>query len=260
MTGMPLKLSAPGRGADAQLTGRVVLMLGSVPVEVELAVPQGPVGYEDVLPILQQLTDFLVDREAAATEATGRAISCRAGCGACCRQMVPISQAEARALVRLVAALPEPRRSAVRARFDAALGALDAAGLLAAIDAAREVETTDADALGMSYFRAGVPCPFLEDEACSIHPDRPLACRQYLVTSPALNCRTPSPATIVRVPLPTRPSQALLVADGQASGVGWMPLVYALTYDDQVPPEPPTQSAPELLRAVFSRLAETASV
>jgi hypothetical protein len=33
------------------------------------------------------------------------------------------------------------------------------------------------------YFLQGVACPFLEAESCGIHPDRPLACREYLVTS-----------------------------------------------------------------------------
>jgi Fe-S-cluster containining protein len=36
-----------------------------------------------------------------------------------------------------------------------------------------------------------MPCPFLEDESCSIHPDRPLVCREYLVTSPAELCAGP---------------------------------------------------------------------
>ncbi len=142
MTGKTLRLSAVDPARDTPIIGRVVLMHGDEPVEIELAVPAGKVAFEDTLPVLQQLTDFIVDREAAVAEASGRAISCRAGCGACCRQLVPISQAEVRALVRLVVAMPEPRRTQVRRRFEASLAALDAAGLLAAIDSARENESS----------------------------------------------------------------------------------------------------------------------
>ena len=56
----------------------------------------------------------------AAAEA-GKAISCHKGCGACCRQLVPISRTEGERLVTLVDAMPEPRRAAVLARFADAL-------------------------------------------------------------------------------------------------------------------------------------------
>ncbi len=255
MTAPPLLLSAGDPGRDTLATGRVTLVMGGEPVEVELSVPTGVVAFDDLLPVLHGLTDFLVDRGVAAAEAAGLKISCRAGCGACCRQIVPISQAEARHLARLVEAMPEPRRTQVRERFDAALAALDAGGLLEAIDAAREQVDGDARVeLGRRYFGQGVACPFLEDESCGIHPERPLSCRQYLVTSPADRCRTPSPETIDTVTLPARPTQALLLADGDDSGAPWMPLVYALAYAANIPPPEPTRSAPDILRDVFSRL------
>lgn len=254
MTATTLRLAAVAADGRASISGRVVVVLGDEPVECELVVPEGKVAFEDTLPVLQQLTDFIVDRAADAATAAGRTVSCRAGCGACCRQIVPISQAEARALVRLVAAMPEPRRSDVRRRFRAALEALDASGLLAEIDAAREGETADTVGIGMRYFRQGIACPFLEEESCSIHSDRPLSCRQYLVTSPARACLSPSPATIETVTLPVKPSQAWLASDSLDSGVAWMPLVYALTYDEQVPPPGPARTAPDILRDVFSRL------
>ncbi|HEY5241787.1 MAG TPA: YkgJ family cysteine cluster protein [Polyangiaceae bacterium] len=37
-----------------------------------------------------------------------------------------------------------------------------------------------------------VSCPFLEEESCSIHPDRPPICREYLVTS------SPRPRAVAR--------------------------------------------------------------
>lgn len=249
-----LQLVAGDPAHDALIVGRVVIVLGEEPVTLELGVPPGPVDFASVLPILHGLTDFVVDRGVVAAEAEGRTVSCRAGCGACCRQLVPISQAEARALAALVAAMPEPRRDEIHRRFDEALRVLHAAGIVAEIDAVREDTGGTPRDLGMRYFNEAVACPFLEDEACSIHPDRPLSCRQYLVTSAAAHCASPSPSTIEMVALATRPSQALMLADCEDAGTTWMPLIYALGYAADVPPPARVRTAPEILRDVFSRL------
>jgi hypothetical protein len=109
----------------------------------------------------------------------------------------------------------------------------------------------DRRALGLDYFRLGIACPFLEDEACSIHPDRPLSCREYLVTSPAPNCQVPSAETIDMVTLDSYPSRALLKADVTN---GWTPLVLALWFSAQAPPPERNRSAPEILRDVIGQL------
>src|SRR5439155_8807845 len=66
----------------------------------------------------------------AKVEEQGQAVSCGAGCGACCRQLVAISFVEARALADLVAALPSQRRAEIRARFADGVRRLEEAGLL----------------------------------------------------------------------------------------------------------------------------------
>jgi hypothetical protein len=40
------------------------------------------------------------------------------------------------------------------------------------------------------YFEARIPCPFLEDERCSVYADRPLVCREHAVTTPPALCDT----------------------------------------------------------------------
>jgi hypothetical protein len=55
--------------------------------------------------------------------------------------------------------------------------------------------------LSLEYLALGIACPFLEDESCSIHAERPLACRQHLVTSPARNYQKPTRESISRVAL-----------------------------------------------------------
>jgi Fe-S-cluster containining protein len=242
---MRLSAGDPARGALA--TGKATLVMGGEPVAFELTVPAGPVAVEDVLPIFQGLGSLFAERARARAAAEGRIVSCRAGCGACCRQLVPIAAAEARALARVVRSLPEPRQTAVRERFAAAVEAVAEAGLFDRLtdQGERRFEA------GLDYFRLGIACPFLEDEACSIHADRPLSCREYLVTSPAENCRSPTPGGIDKLTLEGDPSLAVLKADPRD---GWLPLVHALVFDETAPPSALDRTGPEILADVLGRL------
>ncbi|MFI4974318.1 MAG: YkgJ family cysteine cluster protein [Caulobacterales bacterium] len=246
-----VRLAAGSPDREALIAGRVVVVIDDEPVELELIVQAEPVSMDEVLPIFQGLSDLFVARGVAKAEAEGRTVSCRAGCGACCRQLVPISEPEARGLARLVEAMPEPRRSQVRARFEAALSALAPTGLL---ERALDPAQGEAHQLGMTYFAQGVACPFLEDEACSIHPDRPLACREYLVTSPARNCQAPDSASIEKVRLAGDPSVALLKAGRADTQNGWLPLVLALRFVAEAPPPRRDRTGPEILSDVIGRL------
>ncbi|PYV13431.1 MAG: hypothetical protein DMG07_14545, partial [Acidobacteria bacterium] len=55
----------------------------------------------------------------------------------------------------------------------------------------------------------GIPCPFLEDETCSIYHNRPSACREYLVTTPAALCADPGSGSVRGVTLPVSMSECL---------------------------------------------------
>ena len=242
----PVRLSAGGL-EDTLIRGKAVLVIGGDPIDLELTTPDGPVAVEELLPILHGLSNLFAERAAAAAQAEGRSVSCRAGCGACCRQLVPVAGAEARALARLVEAMPLPRQSEVRRRFEAAIDTLTAGGIP---DRFGEGDP-DRHELGLDYFRLGVACPFLEDEACSIHADRPLSCREYLVTNPPENCRNLGVADIDKLALEGDPSLALLKADFRD---GWLPLVFSLTYDEQAPPSPRDRTASQILGDVLGRL------
>src|SRR4051812_46922093 len=105
-------------------TATLRLKVGDLDIAHPITVPSGAVPATAVLPALQGLVNAVV----GAAE-TGKAISCRKGCGACCRQLVPISRTEGEALLALVEAMPPERRRAVRIRFAEAEAAVAGAGL-----------------------------------------------------------------------------------------------------------------------------------
>src|SRR5262249_28215730 len=73
----------------------VELKIEGQPKRIEFEMPEGEVRPAELLPVLRQFSNVMVEAaEAAATEP----ISCTKGCGACCRQLVPIREMEARRL------------------------------------------------------------------------------------------------------------------------------------------------------------------
>jgi Fe-S-cluster containining protein len=220
---------------SGSLKGTIELRVGPRATKLHVTVPRGDVELGAVLPVARQMTEAVVKWAVTDAETAGKAISCRAGCGACCRQPVPVGHAEARRLSRLVDEMPEPRRSAVRGRFEDALVRLGKTDLLQ-----RQAALAAADTGGRpqdyylewcrDYFRLELACPFLEDESCSIHPERPLICREYLVTSPASECASLSCDNIRRVPIKASVFNAVRKLE-HGSGLGhWMPLVTALKW------------------------------
>jgi len=173
--------------------------------------------------------------------ATGRETSCRAGCGACCRQLVVISVIEAESLARLVAQMPEERAAVIRGRFAEAVKRLEEAGLLDAPDAPgeRPLIVRDMGELAISrmdvarrYFALGIPCPFLEAESCGIHADRPMVCREYHVTSLAEDCALLCQKQVARVESPLHVGDALArtAAGTMGTEVFTIPLVLSLEW------------------------------
>jgi Fe-S-cluster containining protein len=243
-----LHLQAAGPTTD-QVDGEIGLKINGEPVQLHLRVPAGPAPVSRMLPVFQGLTDGLVAWGIAQAEAAGRTLTCRQGCAHCCRQLVPVALSEARHLQQVVARLPAERQATIRARFADALARLTAAGWCDEYAAGG-----DPVAVSLSYFRFQVACPFLENEACSIYADRPLACREYLVTSPADECTRPADEKVHGLKLPAVTSRAVRGVDYRVYGrMAIIPLLFALDAETEQP-EPATLTGPELMQALLQYL------
>jgi Fe-S-cluster containining protein len=196
-------------------------------------VPAGQTNLTQILPVLQSLDDSFIGGVTAQLSEAGFSVSCKAGCGACCRQMVPISIFEAEALGAWIRSLPEARQKELAGRFHQALLSFAAAGLIdRMVNQDWLAETETARKLALDYFYQHVPCPFLEDESCSIHPIRPLVCREYLVSSPPEFCEDPAGLKVVPARLPLNFSRILnsIGAEIERDSRGWIPLVFLFAW------------------------------
>jgi Fe-S-cluster containining protein len=236
----------------------VNLRIGERRLHAKVSVPAGPTRLVDLLPFVQRLADSMVEVAVEHVLEQGESISCKKGCGACCRQLVPISQVEARRIRELIEEMPEPRRSQVRARFAQAKEQLQESGLYETLGRREQWAPESVERIGMDYFRAGIACPFLEDESCSIHPDRPITCREYLVTSPAEHCARPTRETVASARIPLKVWPALARFDKLPPGdryISWVPLVLAPEWADVHPDEAPARPGPKLLQELFQHLS-----
>jgi Fe-S-cluster containining protein len=240
-----------GAAARETVEFRLNLQQGESRVAVTAAVPKNVVRAVDLLPVLYAIDDAAVGLAEAESRRNGKEVSCRVGCAACCRQLIPVSEHEARRIAELVAALPEDRRREVEQRFERVVGELERQGLMERLLKADQLESeADRGELGHVYFALQLACPFLVNERCTIYADRPMACREYLVTSPAEKCWSLKCEGVETVPVSANVSAAAyrLGCDGSRVSARWIPLVGSLSWASQAATRPPTLAGPDLFR------------
>lgn len=251
---------------DEWVTGNVTLNIHGNPLNLEMTVPAFPVKPHRMLPVFQQMANSFVDVSVSAIESIGEKISCKAGCGACCRQPVPISEIEVYQIAELVESMPEPRRSEIKNRFAEGVAHFKKIGWFDSMNKYyRRDEPLESKELAkkamktvLSYFYEGIPCPFLEDESCSIHQNRPVACREYLVTSPAANCAKPTAETVKIIDLLIKPSKPLakLGSTGRMKGAGLITLIRALELAETYPEDFPEKPGERWMSEFFTELTK----
>jgi Fe-S-cluster containining protein len=232
---------------SGHVTATMRLTAGGLSVSHPITVPAGEVAAGEVIPALQELVNAVVSAAERRSVAGGGEISCRKGCGACCRQLVPVSRTEGERLLGVMAAMPEEKRRALEARFAAAEDALKLAGLAERQGAA----TAD---LSRAYFTLGIACPFLEDESCSIHAERPLICREYLVTSEPKLCAGPGQEGVKPVPVPKLSLAARGLQDEKDE---WFPLALLMAWAARRPAEGLKRNGPEWITRFLKGISAT---
>jgi Fe-S-cluster containining protein len=242
------------------ITGNVKITIGGRPVAIELTVPVKPVKPRRMLPVLQGMSDLFAEIGEKDVTAAGEKISCKKGCAACCRQAIPLAEIETHHIAALVESMPEPRRAEIKKRFKQAWQHFTKIGWIDRLDASATASPRERQSLAVEYFQENVPCPFLEDESCSIHEDRPLACREYLVTSPAEFCFALDGEKIKMVSLPAKPSETvrqITNSENLNRIVNFVPLVLALEWSERFPDESPENTGEQWMAKFFTSLTKS---
>jgi len=174
-----------------------------------LPLPDRPVRLSEIVPVAMGIGGQVVAQALRRAADDGRPVTCGPACGACCRQLVPVSVPEAFAVTAAVGALPPDLRERVTERFAATAETLAARPDRHARLMRPPPDDAAAAATARDYFALEVPCPFLEEESCSFHRFRPSICREHNVSSPPALCRDPFANPVEPIPSPLRLSEVL---------------------------------------------------
>ena len=226
-------------------------------IKAEVNLPEGRVRAADMLPVHREVSAALTGAVIARETGAGKSISCHKGCSACCKRLyVEISEAEAYRLGDTINALPAEHRQQIKSKFDAIRVQLLYAGLH---DRMLDVHLPDDETrqlLSVDYYQQGIACPFLQDDTCSIYHERPLACREYLVTSPAEECERPRQGGVSRVRFPWSTfDNAMRMTQSAYDKVPLIPLPLLPSWLAQHPEPEKYPSGIELLMRSFSGLS-----
>ena len=242
--------------AEKTLEADLNLTIGTQQVSFHVNVAAGPSSPATILKFVQAFADKTVEIAVEIIEKEGKTISCQKGCGACCAQLVPVTEIEIRQIAKLIRNLPKAEKQQVLARFEQARTKLQIAGLWQQLINPKSADLQDTTDFGLRYFEQGIDCPFLVEGACSIHADRPIACREYLVTSDAKHCANPRRGKIDGVSIPVRLSMVLgrLCEADNHHHADWVPLIVAPYWQALFPNLPSKKTGQQWVELFLEKL------
>lgn len=179
----PTTLAGPSQIHAA--TGQTFsLDLGGQRISLRLPIADGQVTLGQLVAPARAICDQMVDAIRHQAREHNHPVSCRKGCSACCRYLVPLSVPEALLLATEAATLAPPART--QGKLLASARKLLRAGPPPVQDPAAPQQA--AHSLSQWYARANMTCPFLSNSCCQIYAQRPLACREHLAQSTPQAC------------------------------------------------------------------------
>lgn len=130
----------------------------------------------DLVPLCHQLVDHQVAQLTSELAAAGRALACRSRCTVCCHQLVVLPVPEA-LYIADHHALSTTAFDRVQHKFAEAERRLRERQLVDELYDPTPSSTPPHLPVAVDYFRTQLPCPYLDDDLCTIYERRPMACR-----------------------------------------------------------------------------------
>ena len=176
-------------GGGAEIIGLELDFLGEL-VHFRMGVVEGQARLADIVPAARKLSTKLVLAVLSKLSKDGKFVPCRKGCSACCNYLIPLSVPEVFRLWQEVLTMPPARgRAIVQSCLEAAKKILNnMPENLETNDPTKTNVQIEASRLSKWYSGLELSCPFLSDGRCTIYQQRPMACREHIVTGSVLLC------------------------------------------------------------------------
>lgn len=188
---------------------------------LQLDVPDVAFSLSDIVPMASAISDRITQAVIDKFQSDGTQISCEKGCSACCSYLVPLSIPEVFWLEEIILAKGKSKsRQLMRSCLLAARSILkQKPPEIFSSEAVNRPEqrTVDISAVANWYSNLKVNCPFLLNGTCMIYEQRPLVCREHLVTVLPRLCKEKN-GLARALDMPVRVSTALSRLTGELEG------------------------------------------
>lgn len=217
-----------------------------------IEVPDIALGLKDVVPFVQQVALDIVNQASAVSAQKGVPVQCGAGCTKCCYYPLPVSVPEAIYLVEYLLTLPVSERHTILERFEK--NEQKCIEYLLIKPLRESQKGFNNYSTGKTYFEFNLACPFLNENRCGIHPDRPITCREHNVISSPDLCTDPFAGKTIPLGLQRHYSERLQALAHRLCNTGKgnvvMPLLFEW-YDNNREIAQMRWRGPELFSAVI---------
>lgn len=157
----------------------------------------------DIVPLARALSSRLAIIMLEHLHQDQETVACCKYCSACCKYLIPLSIPEAFRLNDEIMAMPEQFRQQYTQSF------VDAAEkILRREDKSLDpddssTKQSEIDEISKWYSKLELSCPMLFDDLCTLYDQRPLACREHIVTGSSELCPIGSVGEprVVRMPV-----------------------------------------------------------
>ena len=204
------------------------------PVSLDLKVADSPARLSDLAPLARTISAKLALATSERLRTNGRCVTCRKGCSACCSYLVPLSVPEAFRIAEELPMMPAGENGTmIQSSLDACRTILDRVpGNLDTQEPAETNHTVRSKQLGHWYAGLGLACPFLSNGLCVPYEQRPIACREHMVTGPADSCdvANSNEPDVVKMPVSVLECLGQLTAELEQSEVEAVMLPLALPW------------------------------
>ena len=182
------------------------------PIRLRVGIRDDYARLSDIVPLARALSTEVALLMLGKIAKEGEYVPCCKGCSECCNYLVPVSVPEAFRIRDELLAMPTEQGGLLLQSFlDASRTILDSTNngcdLSRICDASSEEQLSD---LSKWYRGLKLPCPFLSESICTSYEQRPVTCREYIVTGTPLICKNESIGKSNAVTLPVSINNVLV--------------------------------------------------
>lgn len=144
----------------------------------------------DIVPAARKLSSKIAIAVRERITENNQSVPCQKGCSACCSSLIPLSVPEVFRLSEEFLAMPSERSNhLLRNCIATAEKILSKAKRTACMESFSKNAKTGTSQINKWYGDLKLACPFLCENLCVLYEERPLACREHIVTGSSDSCQ-----------------------------------------------------------------------